>query len=66
MEGLSSYGPYYRFADLDRDERLDLLTSPKMGTYFFFRHTALRMQERPSGQISKAEAVKQKRSLHQR
>ncbi len=35
----------------------DLLACPEMGTYFFYRHTALQMKERPSVQIGKAMTV---------
>lgn len=57
LEGLSSHGPYYGFADLDGDSKPDLLACPEMGTYFFYRHTALQMEERPSVQIGKATTV---------
>ena len=54
LEGLSSHGPYYGFADLDGDGKPDFLACPEMGTYLFYRHAVLKMKQRPSIQIGEA------------
>ena len=54
MEGLASHGPYYGFRDLDGDGKPDILASPEMGTYFFYRHTALELDARPTVRLGRA------------
>ncbi|MED5446765.1 MAG: hypothetical protein VYA62_00960, partial [Planctomycetota bacterium] len=47
LSGIAKHGPYYGVGDLDGDGRSDLLACPEMGTYHFFRRTALDMPRRP-------------------
>ncbi len=54
LEGLGSHGPYYGFRDLDGDGKPDILASPEMGTYFFYRHTALELDARPNVRLGRA------------
>ena len=53
LEGLGSHGPYYGFRDLDGDAKPDILASPEMGTYYFYRHTALELDERPKVRLGR-------------
>ena len=53
LEGLGSHGPYYGFRDLDGDAKPDILASPEMGTYYFYRHTALELDERPAVRLGR-------------
>ena len=48
LSGIAKHGPYYGVGDLDDDGRPDLLACPEMGTYHFFRRTALDMPRRPT------------------
>ncbi|HJN07141.1 MAG TPA: FG-GAP-like repeat-containing protein [Pirellulaceae bacterium] len=48
LSGIAKHGPYYGVGDLDDDGKPDLLACPEMGTYHFFRRTALDMPRRPS------------------
>jgi hypothetical protein len=48
LSGIAKHGPYYGVGDLDNDGKPDLLACPEMGTYHFFRRTALDMPRRPS------------------
>ena len=54
LSGLAKHGPYYGVGDLDGDGRPDLLACPEMGTYHFFRRTALDMPRRPRFAIGPA------------
>ncbi|MBN2292475.1 MAG: VCBS repeat-containing protein [Pirellulales bacterium] len=44
---------YYGIRDLDGDGKPDLLINTDMGTYAFYRHTALQMKERPRYKLGK-------------
>ena len=55
MSGIAKHGPYYGVGDLDGDSKPDLLACPEMGTYHFFRRTALDMPQRPGFQIVASE-----------
>jgi len=55
LSGIAKHGPYYGVGDLDGDGRPDLLACPEMGTYHFFRRTALDMPRRPRFVIGPAE-----------
>ncbi len=47
MKGIAKHGPYYGIGDLDGDAKPDLLACLEIGTYAFFRRTALDMKARP-------------------
>ena len=46
LSGIAKHGPYYGVGDMDGDNKPDLLACPEMGTYHFFRRTALEMASR--------------------
>ena len=48
LAGIAKHGPYYGVGDMDGDGRPDLLACTEMGTYHFFRRTALDMARRPT------------------
>jgi hypothetical protein len=48
LSGIAKHGPYYGVGDLDDDGKPDLLACPEMGTYHFFRRTALEHGRRAS------------------
>jgi len=47
IKGIAKHGPYYGIGDLDGDAKPDLLACLEIGTYGFFRRTALDMKARP-------------------
>ena len=51
LSGIAKHGPYYGVGDLDDDGKPDLLACAEMGTYHFFRRTALDMPRRPTFSI---------------
>lgn len=55
LSGIAKHGPYYGVGDLDGDSKPDLLACPEVGTYHFFRRTALDMPQRASFKIVASE-----------
>ncbi|MBT6154778.1 MAG: VCBS repeat-containing protein [Planctomycetaceae bacterium] len=56
LTGIAKHGPYYGVGDLDDDGKPDLLACSEMGTYHFFRRTALEMPHRPTIVLGSATA----------
>lgn len=54
LSGIAKHGPYYGVGDMDGDGRSDLITSTEVGTYLFFRHTAIDMERPPKLEIGEA------------
>jgi hypothetical protein len=54
LSGITKHGPCYGVGDLDGDGKPDLLACTEMGTYHFFRRTALDMPQRPTFAIGGA------------
>ncbi|MGC3971301.1 MAG: VCBS repeat-containing protein [Pirellulales bacterium] len=51
LSGLAKHGPYYGVGDMDGDGRADLIASMEVGTYTFFRRTALDLSQSPTIKI---------------
>jgi hypothetical protein len=47
LNGIAKHGPYYGVGDMDGDGKSDLIASTEVGTYAFFRRTALDMETHP-------------------
>jgi hypothetical protein len=48
LSGIAKHGPYYGVGDMDGDGRPDLIASTEVGTYVFFRRTAIDMDRPPT------------------
>jgi hypothetical protein len=53
INGIAKHGPYYGVGDMDGDGKSDLIASTEIGTYVFFRRTALDMERHPEIEIGK-------------
>ena len=51
--GITKHGPYYGVGDMDGDGRPDLIASTEVGSYVFFRRTALDMEKAPEVRLGK-------------
>ncbi len=51
LSGIAKHGPYYGIGDMDGDGRPDLIASTEVGSYLFFRRTAMDMDKAPAIQF---------------
>lgn len=48
LSRIAKHGPYYGLGDMDGDGQADLIASTELGTYLFFRRTAMEMDSSPT------------------
>ena len=51
LNGITKHGPYLGVGDMDGDGRSDLIASTEVGSYVFFRRTALDMDKAPTTKV---------------
>jgi hypothetical protein len=51
LTGITKHGPYLGIGDMDGDGRSDLIASTEVGSYVFFRRTALDMDKPPTTKL---------------
>lgn len=54
LTGITKHGPYLGVGDMDGDDRPDLIASTEVGSYLFFRRTAMDMAKPPMAVFGEA------------
>ena len=57
--GIAKHGPYYGAGDMDGDAKPDLIACTEMGSYLFFRRTAMEMESHPRTVMGTARVISQ-------
>ena len=57
LSGIAKHGPYYGIGDMDGDGKSDLVATTEVGTYVFFRRTAIDMEEPPATEFGEIRVI---------